>query len=724
MALACAPIPKGRYTLETLHMSGDHAVDDEEIAAVIASKPSPRFLGLFSGVIYDYEIFDRYVLERDLQRIERYYRARGYYEARVRAARVVYKGRGAKVYIEIEEGPPVLLGRVDVHGIEKLPERAQRRIQRRIERELGVGKPFEELAFANAEAELKKRLEDHGYAYVEVKRAANIDLPRHIASAGFWVEPGPKSYFGPVRIEGLGPLPEAPVRRALDLKEGDVYSRSELDEAKRALLDLNVFSGVSIEPDVPKKDRAGTPPPETPETPPKPGETRDDKASQTAAEAGVPDQNALKHPERVPLVVKLERSKLRSVHLGFGVRLDTQRTDFHLIAGWEDSNFLGGFRRFLVEATPGVVFFPTRLPDFARPKRLLPEARLRSEFRQPGFLEARTNALVRAEISAYPLILSSKYDPSAPVLGYEDLRTSAGLERSYWKLYGTLSQNLQVSSPFAYSGELDRDLRTVVISYPELFASLDLRNDRVSPHEGAYVSMDAQVAGAGGHARDMKLQPEVRGYIPIARRFTLALRGTVGFLFPQNYGGTVARNAEGNTQDLNTPENRADWVRDIQIMFLRGFFSGGSGSNRGYAARDIGPHGTVPFYNPGQAMTGTGTCRSLADAQTGSQCSLPLGGFTLWESTLELRYPVLGPLTGTVFGDASDVSPYKVDFRLNRPHLSVGLGLRYETPIGPVRFDLGYRVPGMQAADKTGEVEPATIWGLPVAASFGIGQVF
>ena len=132
-ALACAPIPKGRYTLEKLHMSGDHALDDDEIEAVIASRPSARFLGLFSGVIYDYEIFDRYVLERDLQRIERYYRARGFYEARVRAARVVYKGRGAKVYIQIEEGPPVLLGRVDVHGIERLPERAQRRIQKRIE---------------------------------------------------------------------------------------------------------------------------------------------------------------------------------------------------------------------------------------------------------------------------------------------------------------------------------------------------------------------------------------------------------------------------------------------------------------------------------------------------------------------------------------------------------------------------------------------------------------
>ncbi|MFZ5893558.1 MAG: BamA/OMP85 family outer membrane protein [Myxococcota bacterium] len=686
-ALACAPIPQGRYTLEKLKIAGDQEVEDDEIEEVIASRPSPKFLGLFSGVIYDYEIFDRYVLERDLQRIERYYRSRGFYEARVRAARVVYKGRSAKVYIEIEEGPPVLLGRVDVHGIDELPAEVQRRITRRIQREMGGrGEPFEETKFEAAEAELKTRLEDQGYAYVKVRRSANVDLPRHLASAGFWVELGPKAVFGPVRIQGLGPLPEPPVRRALDLKEGDPWSRSELDEAKRALLDLNVFSGVSIEPDV------------------KDGDAR---------------------PERVPIVVKVERAKLRSVHLGFGVRLDTQRSDFHLIAGWEDSNFLGGFRRFLVEAIPGVVFYPTRLPDFAKPERLLPEARLRSEFRQPGFLEARTNALLRAQISIYPLILSSKYDPAASVVGYEDLRTSAGLERSVWKLYGTLSQNVQVSSPFSYKGPLDPNLNTVVISYPQLFASLDLRNDRVSPHRGAYFSMDTQVAGLGGDARDVKLQPEARAYVPLARRVTLALRGTVGFLFPQNYGDTVARNAEGQSDGIDD----ATLVRDIQIMFMRGFFSGGSGSNRGYAARDIGPHGRVPFYNPGQATMGTGSCREDRGNAGAPQCQLPLGGFTLWESTLELRYPLMGPLTGTLFGDASDVSPYKLNFRWDRPHLSVGFGLRYETPIGPVRFDLGYRIPGMQyrtprGVQSSGEIEPATIWGLPLAASFGIGQVF
>jgi outer membrane protein insertion porin family/translocation and assembly module TamA len=686
--LACAPIPKGRYTLDTLDISGDRRVDDEDIQKVIASQPTPRFLGLFSGVIYDYEVFDRYVLERDLQRIERYYRARGYYEARVRAADVVLKGRGAKVHIEVEEGEPVILRRVDLHGIEALPPQVIATMRRAATSELPLGRAFDEGNFEKAEQQLKQRLEDLGYAYVALQRSANVDLPRRQASAGFWIKLGPKARFGRVRIVGLGPFPEPPVRRALDIRPGDPYSRSELDEAKHALLDLNVFSAVSIEPDL--------------------------------------DENTKnEQPSNVPLVVRVERSKLRSVHLGGGLQLDTQRTDLHLIAGWEDSNLGGGFRRFLVEAVPGVVLFPTRLPDLQAPKRVLPELRLRSEFRQPGFIESRTNGLVRLQGAIYPVLLTSDYDPSAPVLGYRDLRASAGLERSLWRLYGTLTHNVQVSSPFTYIGEQDPDLKTALISYPELLMTLDLRNDRVEPHKGAYFSLDTQVAGLGGDARDLKVQPEARAYVPLARHWTLAARSTVGLLFAQNYGKTVAPNAAGRDPINQEPGvSRAAWVKDIQLMFLRGFFSGGSGSNRGYASREIGPHGAVPFYNPGQSMSSPADCEPTSASYSRGSCNLPLGGFTLWEASLELRYPVKGPLSGTVFADTSDVAPEELLFRFDRPHLGLGAGLRYDTPIGPVRFDLGYRVPGVQAPASANEIEPREIFGLPLAASFGIGEAF
>jgi outer membrane protein assembly factor BamA len=231
MTLACAPVPKGRYTLETLRISGNRQLDDEDIEEVLASKENTRFLGLFSGIIYDYEVFDRYVLERDLERIQRYYRARGYYRARVRAARVVLKGRGARVQIKVEEGPALLLRRVDIHGLEAVPPATALSLRAAVLSKLPLEKPFDEQVFQAAKEELSRGFADLGYAYAKVYSSADVDLPRNVASAGFWVEPGPKAVFGDVRLEGLGPFPEAPVRRTLDIKPGTPYSQAELVEA-------------------------------------------------------------------------------------------------------------------------------------------------------------------------------------------------------------------------------------------------------------------------------------------------------------------------------------------------------------------------------------------------------------------------------------------------------------------------------------------------------------
>jgi outer membrane protein insertion porin family/translocation and assembly module TamA len=165
-------------------------------------------------------------------------------------------------------------------------------------------------------------------------------------------------------------------------------------------------------------------------------------------------------------------------------------------------------------------------------------------------------------------------------------------------------------------------------------------------------------------------------------------------------------------------------VKDAQLMFLRGFFAGGPVSNRGYGSREIGPHGSVPFYAPGLTADEIGTsCDSPEAAVTGA-CDLPLGGFTLWESSVEFRYRLTQAFSVALFSDAADVAPRRLTFRWNRPHLSAGVGLRYDTPVGPVRLDVGYRIPGLQAPASPDEGTPDTILGLPIAISFGIGEAF
>ncbi len=685
---ACTRAPSQRFDLESLTVTGNQHIDDDELQERIASRETPKFLGLFPGVIYDYEVFNRFVLERDLQRIERFYRSRGYYQARARAAHVFRSGSKVRVEIVVEEGAPVLLRRIDVHGLDGLPADVRRQALSAAEDELPLEEPFEEEKLETAAKAVARVLANRGYAQAVVRKSADVSLPQRQAAVGFWVDAGRAVELGEIQLVGLQDLPEDRVRAALDLEPGTPYSQSELDEAKRALLDLGVFSSVEIEPQV---------------------------------DAAAPGPNG---KPRVPIRVRLEKAKLRAIRVGGGLLVDTLKSDVHLTFGWENQSFLGGMRKLELEAVPGVVLYPTRFPTFQAPQQLLPEGRLRTEFRQPGFPTGRSNLLVKGQVAAYPVLLTSEPDTEAPILGYLDYRAALGVERTYYRLYSYLSQNLQINDPFVYKGVKDPALDRVIISYPALFTTLDLRNDPIHPHRGFWLGNELEVAGLGGDARDLKVQPEARAYLPISRRVTLAARGTVGLLFAQNYGDTVESNALTGSPGAGV--DRKSWVRDIQIMFLRGFFSGGSGSNRGYGSREIGPHGVVPFYNHGQSSADPDVdCTSGSTSYDPAVCDLPLGGFTLWEAGLELRYPLIDALSGTLFTDASDVSPRPLSFRFNRPHLSAGFGLRYDTPVGPVRFDLGVRIPGLQAPKGAAdEGVPGDIFGLPMAASFGIGESF
>jgi outer membrane protein assembly factor BamA len=107
-------------------------------------------------------------------------------------------------------------------------------------------------------------------------------------------------------------------------------------------------------------------------------------------------------------------------------------------------------------------------------------------------------------------------------------------------------------------------------------------------------------------------------------------------------------------------------------------------------------------------------------------CRTPTGGFTLWEASVELRVDVVGQLSAATFCDASDVSGKRFHFRLTHLHLSCGLGARYGTPVGPLRLDVGYRIPGAQVlgGPDPSEREPATFLGAPLAISLGVGEAF
>lgn len=681
LSSACHRVPQGRSAVLDVTVRGARAVDADDITDKIATTESPRFLGLFPGVVYEHSLFDPNVLQKDLARVEALYRSKGYYDAHARAGRVRrIDEKRVSIEIVVSEGEPITLRRIRIEGLDDkaVPRSISDFAQRAAHGVLKVGAPFDEEAFDAALGAVRRALTDRGYAYATVKNDAAIDLVERKADVLFTVTPGEACTYGPITVEGLGNLPEAPVRRALDITAGEPFSEHDLEIAQQAILDLGVFASVVVEPDLPSPPR----------------------------------------PDRiVPVKVKLERSRLRTVRLGGGVEFDALKTDVHGVFGWEDRNFLGGLRSFAVSMKPGVVLYPLRVGNIEVPDRPLAEARVRAELRQPGFIEARANAFVRSDFDVQALLLDPNPPPGTRVIGYAESRTGIGIDRRFSPFYGGISHNLHVAYPFAYVGERDPTLGTLVISYPQLVTHLDFRNSRVNTRRGVWLGNTLEVAGGlfGGQADDVKLQPEVRGYIPLSRRVVLAMRGSVGFLFARNYGGAIR-------QAPSLFDATAELTRSYQLLFFRGFFSGGPNSNRGYPIRGIGPHAYVPFISPEIEEQ-----RIQSSCGGGLDCRSPTGGFTMWEASLDLRFDVAGPLAIATFCDASDVSPHTTDIRLLHPHLSCGAGARYETPVGPIRFDVGYRIPGMQVIGglTADERIPQTFpFGIPIAVSVGIGEAF
>jgi outer membrane protein insertion porin family len=119
------------------------------------------------------------------------------------------------------------------------------------------------------------------------------------------------------------------------------------------------------------------------------------------------------------------------------------------------------------------------------------------------------------------------------------------------------------------------------------------------------------------------------------------------------------------------------------------FFSGGGTSLRGFPIDEAGPQRLVPFCNVLQGQSG---CVDI---------TVPVGGKQLFILNSEARFPlgIMKALGGVIFYDGGNVySAINLHDFVNNYTNTVGFGLRYSTPIGPVRIDVGRNlnpVPGI-----------------------------
>ena len=181
--------------------------------------------------------------------------------------------------------------------------------------------------------------------------------------------------------------------------------------------------------------------------------------------------------------------------------------------------------------------------------------------------------------------------------------------------------------------------------------TLDWRDQAIGARRGLFLEVSAEKGAwwMGGAFDYWSVLVDGRGYIPLGRRVVVALRARYGHLF--------------------VPDDSA-----LGSPITRHFYSGGPSSHRGFTFNRLSP--TVP---------------------AGAEMKLiPVGGDEVALGQVEVRvdlFRLFGSwVSAAAFCDAGDVVEAGRHVDLAQLHLAAGGGLRYNTIIGAIRFDFGYRI--------------------------------
>jgi outer membrane protein assembly factor BamA len=288
------------------------------------------------------------------------------------------------------------------------------------------------------------------------------------------------------------------------------------------------------------------------------------------------------------------------------------------------------------------------------------DQRLLATYTDPHFRLSSWQALtsISAErTTENPLFQARLEDASLQFQRFLDQKKTLQLQLRYDFNHTTLSQLLvqELVQPS------DRNVR---LSYVSSTVIQDTRDKPLDAHQGVYSTVDYRIVpSAFGSTADF------------TRLFTQ-------YAFYKSFHGVVFANSL--RLGLAAPYAGSD------VPTSERFFAGGGTTLRGFPTDEAGPVRKIPFCH----IAGNPNCAPVP---------VPVGGNQLFILNSELRYPIpiMNNLGGVIFYDGGNV--YR---RINFPEFvdnytnSVGVGLRYNTPIGPIRFDIGHNlnpVPGISS---------------------------
>ena len=663
--LAAQSLPRGDETprVQRVVIRGVQGVSLRELREGLATQPT-RCRSIFlkplcwvtrAGAFVEKHDLDPAELPQDELRIRVFLWRRGWRHSTV-ATTVTPRGSGVAVTFDVDQGPATRVRALAVDGAEPVLGRRQIRAAMLPD----TGAPLNVLQLDSARTRLLAALWDRGYADAAARDTAVL-VDSLGAEVRVTLEPGRRTTVERIEVRGNERVTDRTVRDAMPVREGRLLRRAQVDEAQRALYLTGMFrEALASVPDTP--DTAKT------------------------------------------VVVTVREAPFRLFRAQVGVttvdyvQTQAQFTHYDWLGGGRRLDLTGVVGRLFASQLNGGSIFrdeePSAIPGVDEDAFLRPTWQASAQVTQPAFPAAGSSlalglfthrrvvpgVVVDRGVGANLAFTRNLADraPLSLVYRYE-LNTVLAGDVYFCVNYGVCDdptidalQGRQSLSPLSLTGFVER-VDDAMVRGSGYTARLSLE------HASGVTASDF---------RYNRAQAEVTRDLPLGRG-TLAGRVHAGWVRPLS--GTAEAVGVGEAEgELLHPSTR--------------FYAGGARSVRGFAENQLGPR--ILTVDPELLLAATDTLSAapctLAGLASGD-CDpnpvpssefqpRPVGGTRLLAASVEYRRPVWGNFVGAVFVDAARVAdPAQAELGEGRTAVTPGFGVRYRSPVGPVRVDLGIR---------------------------------
>jgi outer membrane protein insertion porin family len=606
-------------------------------------------------------------LEEARQKIIEVYQGRGFTDVSVqfRVDPIDEKRGTARVVFTVNEGVKGAVSKIHFEGNAHFSERVLRKQMKTRGRTpiyfMDKSGRLDEVQLEQDLDKLREFYQDHGYIDVEIKEARRERTEKGPMIITIVIAEGPQYHVRKLTVSGYHVAREDKIRALLKMKEGSVYSPKQLRDDAKAVADAYGSGGYVDLVILPEGTPAGPALIDVRyniEEGTRSFVNRINIEGNTRTKDKVIRREVLVAPGDVFNTVRVDITKKRLENLGYFAKVETypEETD---IPGRKDLDIL------VQEKRTGSLSFGG---GFSTVDKLVGFAELTQGnfdlFNWPSFTGGGQKFRLRIQYGTqrrdFILTLTEPYflDRRLALTGQLFYNEANYLSADYdQRNYGFMTELRKPINAYVYAtlGYMlqDIDIFNVAASAPEfiqsqngsfveskIFSSVvfDSRDNALLSHKGQRITFSPFISGGflGGDTQVYALDLEGSQYFHLPKDLILLINGEIA---------TVNQ-----------------WGNGTEVPIFERLFLGGSNNLRGFPFREVGPQ------------------------QNGE----PIGGQSMARATVELTFPIIEKARGAVFYDTGFVNSSAWSFGFNHIASDIGVGIRLDLPIGPLRLDYGY----------------------------------